>query len=408
MATAPKVQLVISGTSIMTTVYASALEIAISSTARITKTYYSAGSTLIAMRVITSPLTPGTLYFMHSDHLGSSSLTTDASGNVVARQLYDAWGNVRYVNGSMPTDVGYTGQRQDTTGLTYLHARYYSNVSGRFISADTIVPKPTSPQQFNRYSYGLNNPIKYIDPSGHCSQEYDDWRCWDEWELAKTQLGFIPSGLGDWSWGQLHQLRGWLDRGISFVNQMINQVAHNWSASEIGTVVSTLETVQSKMNGGTGIDKLLGLKSAGGPGIEFQRGDGNFSNLSCHCSIELYNISSDAISHELGHMVDWNARSAGSKVPFSESTNWLNAAGWSLDSEDRWRISASGIDGASTYYAYAGAPNLTVANPNEDFSESFDWLITRGVGMSQDNPHNPSGVPSQQRRSALNVALGLP
>jgi hypothetical protein len=38
---------------------------------------------------------------------------------------------------------------------------------GRFISADTIVPNPANPQSLNRYSYCLNNPLKYIDPTGH-------------------------------------------------------------------------------------------------------------------------------------------------------------------------------------------------------------------------------------------------
>ncbi|MCP4252170.1 MAG: hypothetical protein GY775_01960, partial [Candidatus Scalindua sp.] len=38
---------------------------------------------------------------------------------------------------------------------------------GRFISADPIVPDPTNPQALNRYSYVLNNPLKYTDPSGH-------------------------------------------------------------------------------------------------------------------------------------------------------------------------------------------------------------------------------------------------
>ena len=49
----------------------------------------------------------------------------------------------------------------------YKCARYYDPEIGRFISADTIVPDPTNPQSLNRYSYCLNNPLKYIDPSGH-------------------------------------------------------------------------------------------------------------------------------------------------------------------------------------------------------------------------------------------------
>jgi RHS repeat-associated protein len=184
-------QLVISGTSILTTAYASAIEIAISSTARITKTYYSAGSQLIAMRVITSPTAPGTLYFMHSDHLGSSSLTTDASGNVVARQLYDAWGNIRS-GGTMPTDIGYTGQRLDATGLMFYHARYYSSAVGRFISADTLVPGASNPQNWNRYAYVTNNPLKYIDPTGHGPTPYDEGGQWD----GEEDTGSVTQGTG--------------------------------------------------------------------------------------------------------------------------------------------------------------------------------------------------------------------
>lgn len=53
-------------------------------------------------------------------------------------------------------------------GLVYMNARYYVPYINRFLSPDTIVPDPTNPQSFNRYSYSLNNPVKYTDPSGHC------------------------------------------------------------------------------------------------------------------------------------------------------------------------------------------------------------------------------------------------
>lgn len=50
-----------------------------------------------------------------------------------------------------------------------MNARFYIPYLNRFISADTIVPDPTNPQSLNRYSYALNNPIRYSDPSGHCA-----------------------------------------------------------------------------------------------------------------------------------------------------------------------------------------------------------------------------------------------
>jgi RHS repeat-associated protein len=46
-------------------------------------------------------------------------------------------------------------------------ARYYDPTIGRFISADTIAPDFYRPQTLNRYSYCLNNPLKYTEPSGH-------------------------------------------------------------------------------------------------------------------------------------------------------------------------------------------------------------------------------------------------
>jgi RHS repeat-associated protein len=53
-------------------------------------------------------------------------------------------------------------------GLIYMNARYYVGTIGRFASADSLVPDPANPQQFNRYTYSLNNPIRYSDPTGHC------------------------------------------------------------------------------------------------------------------------------------------------------------------------------------------------------------------------------------------------
>ncbi|MFC1926049.1 RHS repeat-associated core domain-containing protein [Chloroflexota bacterium] len=67
----------------------------------------------------------------------------------------------------LATDRLFTGQRLDDTGLYYYNARYYDSTIGRFISADTIVPDPSNPQAFNRYSYCYNNPTTYIDPDGH-------------------------------------------------------------------------------------------------------------------------------------------------------------------------------------------------------------------------------------------------
>ncbi len=78
----------------------------------------------------------------------------------------------------MPTDYGFTGQKFDASdGLMYYGARYYDAALGRFISADTIVPSTYNPQALNRYSYVLNNPVRYVDPSGHCPIDEETGGC---------------------------------------------------------------------------------------------------------------------------------------------------------------------------------------------------------------------------------------
>jgi RHS repeat-associated protein len=67
-------------------------------------------------------------------------------------------------------------------GLIYMNARYYVPSLGRFASADTLVPDPTNPQQFNRFSYVLNTPLRFTDPTGH----------WPEPTMQKFQLGLHP------------------------------------------------------------------------------------------------------------------------------------------------------------------------------------------------------------------------
>jgi RHS repeat-associated protein len=104
-------------------------------------------------------------------HLGSTSLTLDASGNTIGEMKYTPFGETRpgYPSGTLGTDRRFTGQREES-GLGSLYdygARFYSPMLGRFLSADTIVPDPSNPQSLNRFTYVGNSPINRIDPSGH-------------------------------------------------------------------------------------------------------------------------------------------------------------------------------------------------------------------------------------------------
>jgi RHS repeat-associated protein/uncharacterized repeat protein (TIGR01451 family) len=125
--------------------------------------YYYAGDQRVAMREGSS-----TVYWLLGDHLGSTAITASSSGSKVGELRYKAWGETRYSSGTTPTSFRYTGQR--VVGYIELYqmgARWYDPELGRFLSPDTIAPSPQNPQSFNRFSYVLGNPLKFVDPTGH-------------------------------------------------------------------------------------------------------------------------------------------------------------------------------------------------------------------------------------------------
>jgi RHS repeat-associated protein len=81
---------------------------------------------------------------------------------------YYPFGETRYSSGNTSTTKRFNAKEQQTDiGLYDYDARFYDPAIGRFVSADSVVPKPGDPQNLNRYGYTRNNPFIYIDPSGH-------------------------------------------------------------------------------------------------------------------------------------------------------------------------------------------------------------------------------------------------
>lgn len=114
----------------------------------------------------------GATYYYHLNGHGDVVALTDASGNVVAQYEYDAWGNIVSKTGALATanPYRYAGYYYDEeTGLYYLMARYYDANMGRFITRDTFHGFENEPQSLNQYVYTKNNPVMYVDPSGHFS-----------------------------------------------------------------------------------------------------------------------------------------------------------------------------------------------------------------------------------------------
>ena len=123
-----------------------------------TSTSYIYGNGLVA-----SYDSNGEEKFYINDHLGSGSVVIDENGNKIEENSYYAFGEEKTDNGERFT---YTGKEKDDSGLYYYGARYYDADSGRFTQPDPISGSLENPQSLNKYVYVLNNPNRYVDPSG--------------------------------------------------------------------------------------------------------------------------------------------------------------------------------------------------------------------------------------------------
>ena len=117
------------------------------------------------------------IFYICRDYLGSITHVANVDGTLKQELSYDAWGRLRnpdtQVAYSPGTESalflgrGYTGHEHlPQFGLINMNARLYDPVLGRFLSPDPYVQMPDFTQNFNRYSYCLNNPLVYIDASG--------------------------------------------------------------------------------------------------------------------------------------------------------------------------------------------------------------------------------------------------
>ena len=136
--------------------------------------------------------------------LGDITSIIDSEGNIICSYIYDGFGNHIVLNQENKVDLElnsighinpfrYRGYYYDEeTGLYYLNSRYYDPSTCRFISPDNIeYLDPNSINGLNLYTYCGNNPIMYVDPSGHMTK-------WLAWVISSVEivvgitLTFIP------------------------------------------------------------------------------------------------------------------------------------------------------------------------------------------------------------------------
>ena len=114
------------------------------------------------------------LHYVHTDNLGSWDIITDENGHLEQSLSFDAWGNRRnpdtWTGPALDEplfDRGFTGHEHlYNFGLINMNGRLYDPFMSTFLSPDNYIQAPDFSQSFNRYSYCLNNPLRYTDPSG--------------------------------------------------------------------------------------------------------------------------------------------------------------------------------------------------------------------------------------------------
>lgn len=140
---------------------------------------YDIKGQLVAEYAPTSPQGNIQTSYLTSDSLGTPRVITDSSGTVKARHDYLPFGEeIGAGIGARTPAQGYIAdnvrqkfashERDIETGLDFVEARYYASIQGRFTSPDPLLSSGTvkDPQTWNRYSYALNNPLKFTDPFG--------------------------------------------------------------------------------------------------------------------------------------------------------------------------------------------------------------------------------------------------
>jgi RHS repeat-associated protein len=133
-------------------------------------------------------------YFYINDHLGSSSVITDATGAEVTRITYLPYGEIDHVNspGNDTVTQKFTGQEFDPESqLHNYRARYYNASLGIFTTPDTIVPNAGDTQASNRYMYTLGNPVRYTDPTGHSIGDPVDFSTLPVWQQVLAIVGLV-------------------------------------------------------------------------------------------------------------------------------------------------------------------------------------------------------------------------
>lgn len=160
--------------------------------------------------------------YVFNNNLGSLDTVINDLGHVVNKSYYDPFGKRHDFFGLNNSNIGYTGHRElDKFELIYMGGRTYDPGTSRFISPDPIITFPFNSENYNRYSYVMNSPFKYIDPTGH-----EPVYTFEEVIVTASRyepivkFGMLSPSLGN---DAFYSMRGWSKAGSSSYIQFLRE-----------------------------------------------------------------------------------------------------------------------------------------------------------------------------------------
>jgi RHS repeat-associated protein len=128
-----------------------------------------------------------TVDYYEADGLGSITTLTAPNGTIAQSYTDDSFGNPMNSSGELINSFRYTGREFDSeTSLYFYRARYYDQVTGKFLSED----RARFAAGTNFYQYAVNNPLLFVDWSGNCPIDLNEFVRWLDNHAKPNSTGF--------------------------------------------------------------------------------------------------------------------------------------------------------------------------------------------------------------------------
>lgn len=200
------------------------------------------------------------VYCAFTDNLGSYVKIYSSSGEEVFHSSYDAWGKPKCLKNDIGFHRGYCGHEMIDRGwLINMNGRIYDPWLAMFLSPDNYIQDPLNSQNFNRYSYCINNPLKYTDPTGNM---FEVFIAFSLFNIASNMMIASMNGQNMWKAAARSALVSFATYGIGQAFGNMGSIAHEALRAGAHGVVGGIANVLGGGSFGSGF-----LSSSLGSGV---------------------------------------------------------------------------------------------------------------------------------------------